>query len=92
MMKFELVETPRNFEQGHHYVAQFPVGKSEIEVTHWREDGPVNCALIIGGGAFRLQINSITPAQLRYLAQGLNAVADEVEASSSQYMPEPEAA
>lgn len=35
-MKFELINTPRQFEQGHHYMAKFPVGRSEIEVTHWR--------------------------------------------------------
>jgi hypothetical protein len=92
-MKFELVETPRIFEQEQHYVAFFPVGRSGIEITHWRNQPRlVNCALIIATGEFRLQINEITPAQLRYLAQGLAAIADEVDASSAQYTLEPEAA
>lgn len=92
-MKFELVETPRIFEQEQHYVAFFPAGKSRIEITHWRNQPRlVNCALIIAAGEFRLQINEITPAQLRYLSQGLAAIADEIEASAAQYIPEPEAA
>ena len=90
-MKIQIAGTAQQFEQGKHYIARLKLGTfgTDVEITHWRDaEGMVNCALIAGSGPFRMQINHLTPDELRTLAHSAERIAGEMEDLALQHMQE----
>lgn len=78
----------RNFNAEEQYPVVVKIGRTVMEVTHWRKikDGTVNGCVIVDVSPMRMQINGITPEQLRALAAAMNTVAHEMEESADQHL------